>query len=284
MKTSYDACLTRLLKDEGGYSNHPSDPGGPTNFGITIEDYRMYCNPSATADDVRHMDIADAKNIYRTKYWGKMRCDDLPPGVDYAIFDYGVNSGVGRAGKVLRRLIGLPDNTSVINDDVIRAVKKREPLQLADAINDERINFLQHLKTWNVFGRGWGRRVAGVRAYCHFLATGHAVTGPEPEPTTGKGHVGKTNNGPVVGAGAAASGVSIVALFQQHPVLAVVVGVVVFGGAIIALLALKNADKTNQEAPVTPTPVVPEVPVVISNVPPVVAPIPTPPPSVGGVP
>src|SRR3984893_4040752 len=104
---SYDQCLARLLVHEGGYTNHPSDPGGPTNFGITIHDYRAYKKPNATAADGGARSLFDAKDIYRTKYWGAMRCDDLAAGLDYAVFDYGVNSGVGRAARVMRRLLHL---------------------------------------------------------------------------------------------------------------------------------------------------------------------------------
>ena len=125
-RSSYDECLRRLLAHEGGYTNHPSDPGGPTNFGITIFDYRKYVKPNATAADVRAMKLDEAKAIYRAKYWAAQRCDDLPAGVDYSVFDYGVNSGIGRSGKVLRRVVGLPDNTSVVTDEVLRAVAKRD--------------------------------------------------------------------------------------------------------------------------------------------------------------
>jgi len=91
------------------YSNHLSDPGGRTNFGITIADYRAYVKPDATADDVRNMTVDDAKRIYRKRYWDAQRCDELPGGVDFSVFDYGVNSGIGRSGKaLLRRVVGLP--------------------------------------------------------------------------------------------------------------------------------------------------------------------------------
>src|SRR5215467_1516638 len=119
MNTSYDQCLARLLAHEGGYTNHPSDPGGPTNFGITIHDYRKYVKPNATATDVRAMKLDDAKRIYRQKYWDAQRCDELPAGIDYAMFDYGVNSGIGRSGKVLRRVLQLPDSSSIVTDAVI---------------------------------------------------------------------------------------------------------------------------------------------------------------------
>src|SRR3990167_9280119 len=113
---NYEMALARLLVHEGGYTNHPSDPGGPTNFGITIFDYRKYVKPSATATDVKAMSLSEAKGIYRAKYWDAQRCDALPAGVDYAIFDYGVNSGIGRSGKVLRRVLRFPSKNSLVNN------------------------------------------------------------------------------------------------------------------------------------------------------------------------
>ena len=102
---SWGEAIRRLLASEGGYVNHPSDPGGPTNFGITIADYRRYGKPGATAADVRAMKVDEVKAIYREKYWRAMRCDDLPAGVDYCAFDYAVNSGTGRVPKVLQRVL-----------------------------------------------------------------------------------------------------------------------------------------------------------------------------------
>lgn len=117
--STYDEALRRLLTHEGGYTNHPSDPGGPTNFGITLADYRKHIKADATAADIRAMSVDQAKAIYRKRYWDSQRCDQLPAGVDYSVFDYGVNSGVGRSGKVLRRVVGLPDNTSTVSDQVL---------------------------------------------------------------------------------------------------------------------------------------------------------------------
>jgi lysozyme family protein len=177
---NYDEALGCLLVHEGGYSNHPSDPGGPTNFGITIHDYRKYVNPSAGAADVRSMPVETAKRIYREKYWNVQRCDELAGGVDYAVFDYDVNSGIGRSGKVLRRLLGLPDDTDAVTDDVIAAVRRSDPKVLVAAICDERLAFLQRLSTWPVFGPGWGRRVREVRAGALAMADGNAAIGTRP--------------------------------------------------------------------------------------------------------
>jgi lysozyme family protein len=172
--SSYDEALARLLVHEGGYSNHPSDPGGPTNWGITLRDARAYWKKDATATDVRNLPRAVAKNIFRTKYWAALCCDELPAGVDYAVFDYGVNSGIGRAAKVLQRLLGLHSASKtrvdalvvdgIVGPRTLAAAACADAGRLIDAICDERLAFLQGLRTWSVFGNGWGRRVGEVRA------------------------------------------------------------------------------------------------------------------------
>jgi len=180
--SSYDEALRRLLAHEGGYTNDPSDPGGPTNFGITIADYRKYVKPDATAADVKAMRVEEAKGIYRARYWDALACDDLPAGIDYAVFDYGVNSGIGRSGRVLRRVLKLADDTGAVSDEVIAAADVSDARAAIVAICDERLRFLQSLKTWDVFGKGWGRRVAEVKAAA--LAMAAATPAAAPTPTT----------------------------------------------------------------------------------------------------
>ena len=163
---NYAECLRRVLVHEGGYTNLTADPGGPTNFGITIHDYRMYVKAKGTAADVRSMGVDDAKKIYKAKYWDECGCDDLPSGVDYAVFDYGVNSGTGRALKVLAKFPGLT------------------PAKTVAEICDERLAFLKRLKTWPTFGAGWARRVRDVKAYAIVLADrGEPVVRPPLAPT-----------------------------------------------------------------------------------------------------
>lgn len=258
--STYDEALRRLLAHEGGYTNHPSDPGGPTNYGITIADYRKYVKPSATATDVRAMKLDEAKSIYRAKYWAAQRCDELPPGVDDSIFDYGVNSGIGRSGKVLRRVVGLPDNTSVVTDEVLKAVAKRDAKAIVVAINDERLRFLRGLKTWPVFGAGWSRRVAEVKAFSLRL-TEHSVAAPgavsRAAPTTAppaKGVVpppkalkGLVTKG--IPAGGAAGGIGFWEWIAAHPCESgaiVLVSASAIGGAVYALNGWHQA---RQEAP-----------------------------------
>ncbi len=176
---TYDDALKRVLVHEGGYTNHPSDPGGATNFGITIADYRRYVKPNATASDVRTMTLAQAKAIYRAQYWNALRCDDLAAGIDYALFDFGVNSGVSRAAKFLQRILGLPEDGRM-SDGLVRASNSRDAADLVRRLCDDRLAFLRSLKTWPVFGKGWGRRVAEVRAAALAMASGTGTTAATP--------------------------------------------------------------------------------------------------------
>lgn len=161
---NFEEALRHLLIHEGGYSNHPSDPGGPTNYGITLADYRKYVKRDGKAEDVRAMAVTQAAAIYRKRYWDAVRGDALPRGVDYCVFDYAVNSGVGRAGKVLRRALKLTAQSSAITGEVVAAATAADATSLIATICDERLAFLQSLKTWDVFGAGWTRRVKEVRA------------------------------------------------------------------------------------------------------------------------
>jgi lysozyme family protein len=212
--SSYDEALRRLLVHEGGYSNHPSDPGGPTKYGITIFDYRKYVKPDANAADMRAMTLDEAKAIYRARYWAALCCDDLPAGLDYAVFDYGVNSGVARAAKVLQRLVGVADDGR-IGPATLAAVRRRDPAELIARLCEERLSFLKRLKTWPVFGAGWGRRVAEVRAASLAMAAAPLASSSavrdasEKQPAPGRGAANaaaqNASTGAIAAAGAAAA-------------------------------------------------------------------------------
>lgn len=160
MKQNYNDCLAKVLKSEGGYTNNPNDSGGPTNFGITLKDYRLYINKAGTASDVKNMNVNDAKSIYKSKYWDALNCDILGSGVDYTVFDYGVNSGLGRPRKALQRF------------------KSKTGHDLIDAINDERTAFLKAIGVGHnaQFMKGWMARVSRVRAYSQYLAANSPKT------------------------------------------------------------------------------------------------------------
>src|SRR6188768_2869139 len=182
--SNYDLALVRVLAHEGGYTHHPSDPGGPTNFGITIHDYRRFIEANGTALDVKNMNRADAAKIYRARYWDALRCDELPAGLDYAVFDYGVNSGVSRAAKVMQRLLGQVP-AAAMTDAAIAGMRNASPSALIAGLCDERLAFLKSLKTWPVFGVGWGRRVSEVRRDALVMAKGAWVPRSVSDATAG---------------------------------------------------------------------------------------------------
>lgn len=188
MDYNFNDSLRRVFAHEGGYTDHPSDPGGPTNWGITIHDARAYWKRDASADDVSAMPKDVAKRIYKTKYWDAMRCDELPSGVDYAVFDFGVNSGVSRSLKFLERIAGVPEDGKP-DDTLIRTVAHLPPKTVITELCNRRLAFLRGLKTWPVFGKGWGRRVAEVKADALKMAD----LVPLPAPHTSKEPTAKTD-------------------------------------------------------------------------------------------
>lgn len=171
--SSFAPALERVLAHEGGYSNHPADPGGPTMRGITQRVYDAFRRAAGQptrpvrgiADDELHL-------IYRRQYWDAIRADDLPQGLDYCVFDAAVNSGPAQAAKWLQRALGVAADGQVgaLTLDAARATPDLR--RVIDDMCDRRLAMLRALKTWPVFGTGWGRRVADVRIAARSLAAG----------------------------------------------------------------------------------------------------------------
>ncbi len=162
MKENFDECLALILKHEGGWVNHPKDPGGETNMGVTKRVWEEWVGHPVPAGSLKTLTVADVAPLYKARYWDKARCDDLPSGVDYVVFDYAVNSGPSRAAKQLQSCLGVVAD-GAIGPKTLEAAKAADPVALAQCICDNRLSFLQSLPTWPTFGKGWGRRVADVR-------------------------------------------------------------------------------------------------------------------------
>ena len=179
MKTNYAAAITQILKSEGGYVNHPKDPGKATNRGITIGTLRQYRRPHrVTVQDVKDLGLKETKEIYRRRYWDKVKGDLLPSGIDLCVFDFAVNSGTGRSAKFLQRALGVAQDGK-IGPDTIASARKADPRKVINQMCDERMTFLRRLSTFKVFGRGWTRRVTDIRGMSLRL-----VSAPKPgEPT-----------------------------------------------------------------------------------------------------
>jgi len=170
MQQNFARALQLVLAHEGGFVNHPSDPGGATNKGITLMVFRRFFGAAKTVDDLRAITDAQVEHIYKTSYWDACRCDELPNGVDYVVFDQAVNSGPGRSARWLQAAVGVPVD-GVIGPQTLDATSQGSPVQVINAMCDARLAFLRQLETFAVFGRGWERRVAEVRVEGIRLAT-----------------------------------------------------------------------------------------------------------------
>ncbi|RVU13206.1 glycoside hydrolase family 108 protein [Methylobacterium oryzihabitans] len=163
MDATYDQAFGLVLKHEGGYVDHPDDPGGATNLGVTIGTLSAWLGRAATKAEVRALTVAAVAPIYRARYWNAVRGDDLPAGLDYAVFDFAVNSGPGRAVMALQRALGVADDGR-LGPVTLTALADKDPVALITALCDDRMAFLRKLSTWGSFGKGWTSRVQGVRA------------------------------------------------------------------------------------------------------------------------
>lgn len=167
MKKNYRAALIRVLAHEGGYVDHPLDPGGATNLGITRKTLAAWrgIRPwwKLPKSEVRALTRREAGRIYRARYWDSVCSDKLPAGVDYAVFDFAVNSGVARAAKALQRAVGAKLD-GIVGPMTLAAVARHHPKTVIRRLVARRMSFLQRLRSWKTFGRGWTSRVNGVLA------------------------------------------------------------------------------------------------------------------------
>lgn len=159
----FDACLAEILKHEGGYVDHPADPGGATNKGITLATLSDWRGKPVSKTDVMALTTEEAGVIYRARYWNAVKGDQLPAGVDLAVFDYAVNSGPGRAAKDLQAVLGVVQD-GIIGPQTISAVDRAPPKTTIIALCDMRRSFLRSLSSYGTFGKGWERRVDEVEA------------------------------------------------------------------------------------------------------------------------
>ena len=159
MKTNFDKCLEMLLHHEGGYVWHPEDPGGETNLGVTRAVYEQWVGRQVMDGEMKTLTPDDVAPIYKKNYWDKVRGDDLPGGLDWAAFDWAVNSGAGRPAKAIQRCVGATQD-GAIGPKTLAAIANKEPDKIIEYVHDIRQKFYERLKTFKTFGRGWTRRNA----------------------------------------------------------------------------------------------------------------------------
>ena len=161
MSNKFSEALEVILHHDGGYVNHPKDPGGETNLGVTKRVYEEFGGEKEMKDLTKE----DVEPIYKQNYWNRVKGDDLPEGLDLCIFDFAVNAGPGRAAKFIQRLVNTtvdggigPNTLKCINDHV----EQYGVSTTIDQYQSERHNYYQSLSTFETFGRGWTRRVDEV--------------------------------------------------------------------------------------------------------------------------
>lgn len=158
----FDRCLAIVLQQEGGFVNDPQDPGGATNMGITRDVLGAFRDRAVSVDEVRDLSRAEAREIYRARYWTPMRCADLPPGIDLCVFDFGVNAGPSRAVKLLQRAVGVTADGSV-GPITLAAARALETERLIASFSEARLAYYRSLDGFSRFGRGWTSRTEAVR-------------------------------------------------------------------------------------------------------------------------
>jgi lysozyme family protein len=162
VKENFDKCFELVLEHEGHYVNDPRDPGGRTNLGVTQRAWESYVGNPVNEEFMRALTPYIVKPFYKAMYWDKIKGDQLPNGVDYAVYDFAVNSGVGRATKMLQQIAGVLVDGS-LGPKSMGAIRECDPEQVVDALCDMRLDFLKRLPTFETFGKGWSRRVAEVK-------------------------------------------------------------------------------------------------------------------------
>jgi lysozyme family protein len=206
MDRNFARALSLVLKSEGGWSDNPADPGGATMKGVTLASFRRYVKADATKADLRKITNDQIATVYRRFYWDTVAGAELPDGIDYAVFDFAVNSGPGRAAKYLQAVLGVAQDGR-IGPATLAAARAKPAGVVVDALCDARLAFLQRLPTWPNFGGGWSVRVASVRqqallmlaappAAAEASSPAPASTGAPPAPAASAGAATAPAGGP----------------------------------------------------------------------------------------
>lgn len=249
---NFNACLAVTLPHEGGYVDHPRDPGGATNMGITHRTLAAHRGRSVTKADVRGLTLDEARAIYRAGYWNPIKGESLPAGVDLTTFDYGVNSGPSRSVKDLQRVLGVSVDGRVGPETLAASVRVggKATVQKHCA---RRLSFVRGLGTFKTFGRGWSRRIADIEARGVAMALtasparhgdvagdlkGEAVKAEEKASTQTKSAGGAATGGVAVGGGDA-----VISGDPNWMLIAAAVAIVIVVAGVLIVKARQNKDR-----------------------------------------
>jgi lysozyme family protein len=171
---NFPSALKRVLAHEGGYVDHPRDPGGATNRGVTQSTYDAYRRRiGRPRRPVRQITDTEVRDLYRRQYWARIRGDELPAGIDYVVFDAAVHSGPVQAVKWLQRALGMVRVDGILGEATLAALAAHSDHdRLIGNMIEQRLQFMRALRTYRTFGRGWRRRVDYVQRVGQALASG----------------------------------------------------------------------------------------------------------------
>jgi lysozyme family protein len=162
MISNWQKSFELMLKSEGGFVNHPSDPGGMTNLGVTKATWENWVGRESDEAEMRGLTPEKVEPLYKKKYFDAVRGDELPMGLDYLMFDFAVNAGAGRAIKTLQTAVGVtPDGG--FGPMTMAAVQATDPVDLIERFSQAKEDFYRSLNTFPTFGKGWLNRVADVK-------------------------------------------------------------------------------------------------------------------------
>lgn len=180
MKDNFTKCLPEILRHEGGWADHPDDPGGATMKGITIGTYSQWKGRKVTKAELKAIPDSEVAAIYKRNYWDRVKGDDLPSGLDLVAFDAAVNSGPARGARWLQQALGVAEDGKIGPATLAAARKQYGPAVIERAIG-YRLAFLKRLKTWGTFGKGWAARVEAVRSKAQSMV-GAPIDLPDHDP------------------------------------------------------------------------------------------------------
>jgi len=159
---NWDKCFDLVIVNEGGYVDNKLDPGGATNWGCTQAVWEGYIGHKVSVDDMKALTKEDVKPLYKKRYWDAIHGDAIPSGLDYCLFDCAINSGVNRSAKIIQEIVGVFAD-GAIGNNTVSAITQLNPITAINEFCDKRQAFLESLKTFPVFGKGWSKRVSEVR-------------------------------------------------------------------------------------------------------------------------
>jgi len=170
MQSNWDNAFKLMLASEGGFVNHPRDPGGMTNLGVTKTTWESWVGREVDESEMRGLTPEKVEPLYKERYWDAVRSDELPTGIDYLMFDFAVNAGASRAIKTLQTAVGvIPDGQ--FGPITMAAVQAVDPVYLIESFSQAKEYFYRSLTTFSTFGKGWINRVESVKQHAILMVT-----------------------------------------------------------------------------------------------------------------